>query len=563
MKVKDAAIETKCDSVNIGDSSRVENAPAGEGKDFSDAIINHDNGPSAPIKEEAVDAVKANASFKEEKKEDEQASEGKDESNEKTVKEENKNDLQEDDEEKEEGPTTLQDVYESLDDLQTPGSTCTGGVASVLPILAGLTVQRVGIVPLPITETTAKALKAVAQHAPHGKGTETIVDRTVRDTLQINADQVSFQNPQWKESLEKLVHAAATALRVAPNTVEAHLYKLLLYETGGFFKKHRDTEKENGMFATLVVQLPSVFEGGSFVVSHNGKSQAFKLDAITAPYACHYVAHYADCEHEILPVTSGYRLALVYSLCYKGKSTEAPSARALETSGRMVKSMERLPRDKSLFAIPLDHQYTTKSLASSGVGALKGEDRALAITIARVKDWKMIIAQVERTDHEYGSDGWGGHSYADETERDSPYFQSLYNANGSNAQIHRDWIRNQLQFSSVEEDGMILACRDSVEEMWQEDSATEVEYTGNKGASREVTYTTCMLVAYSKSGVLERIFRSNIHTGVTQVLDKPQLLPRLLQFMQRNKPIITYTEFGKLYPLLAASDSIMWQTLIL
>lgn len=33
------------------------------------------------------------------------------------------------------------------------------------------------------------------------------------------------------------------------------------YEEGGFFQEHRDTEKENGMFATLVIILPSEFEG--------------------------------------------------------------------------------------------------------------------------------------------------------------------------------------------------------------------------------------------------------------------------------------------------------------
>ncbi len=112
------------------------------------------------------------------------------------------------------------------------------------------------------------------------------------------------------------------------------------------------------MFATLVVQLPSIFEGGSFVVySYGGsESQAFKLDAATAPYACHYVVHYADCEHEILPVTSGYRLTLVYSLCFKGKNTKTPSAYALETAiGHVVKTIEQLPRDKALFAIPMDH----------------------------------------------------------------------------------------------------------------------------------------------------------------------------------------------------------------
>ncbi|GAX18215.1 hypothetical protein FisN_31Hu034, partial [Fistulifera solaris] len=98
-----------------------------------------------------------------------------------------------------------------------------------------LTVQGVGVVSLPVTETTVAALKKVAEQAPHGKGAETIVDRTVRDTLQINADQVHLQNPRWNEKLKKLVQTAADALGVAPDTVQAHLYKLLLYETGGFF----------------------------------------------------------------------------------------------------------------------------------------------------------------------------------------------------------------------------------------------------------------------------------------------------------------------------------------
>jgi hypothetical protein len=38
--------------------------------------------------------------------------------------------------------------------------------------------------------------------------------------------------------------------------VEARLYKLLLYEPGGHFVTHRDTEKEAGMFATLLICLP-------------------------------------------------------------------------------------------------------------------------------------------------------------------------------------------------------------------------------------------------------------------------------------------------------------------
>ncbi len=44
--------------------------------------------------------------------------------------------------------------------------------------------------------------------------------------------------------------------------VEARLYKCLLYEPGGHFAPHRDTEKESGMFATLVVLLQSDYQVG-------------------------------------------------------------------------------------------------------------------------------------------------------------------------------------------------------------------------------------------------------------------------------------------------------------
>ena len=40
--------------------------------------------------------------------------------------------------------------------------------------------------------------------------------------------------------------------------VSARLYKLLLYEPGDFFARHRDTERMNGMFGTLVIELPCV-----------------------------------------------------------------------------------------------------------------------------------------------------------------------------------------------------------------------------------------------------------------------------------------------------------------
>jgi antitoxin component YwqK of YwqJK toxin-antitoxin module len=45
----------------------------------------------------------------------------------------------------------------------------------------------------------------------------------------------------------------------------------LIYEKGGFFISHRDGEKLDRMVATLVVSLPSVYEGGELIVSYDGK----------------------------------------------------------------------------------------------------------------------------------------------------------------------------------------------------------------------------------------------------------------------------------------------------
>ena len=48
----------------------------------------------------------------------------------------------------------------------------------------------------------------------------------------------------------------------------AEFYKLLIYDAGSFFVDHRDTEKVPGMFATLVIALPSAHSGGELVVRH-------------------------------------------------------------------------------------------------------------------------------------------------------------------------------------------------------------------------------------------------------------------------------------------------------
>jgi hypothetical protein len=78
--------------------------------------------------------------------------------------------------------------------------------------------------------------------APYGRKEETIVDTKVRNTWQLNPDQLVIRNPLWNNTLGELVEKIKFNLGIEKERpVKFNLYKLLLYEKGGFFAKHRDT----------------------------------------------------------------------------------------------------------------------------------------------------------------------------------------------------------------------------------------------------------------------------------------------------------------------------------
>lgn len=97
-------------------------------------------------------------------------------------------------------------------------------------------------------------MKDLAVQAPYGKGLNTILDTTVRRAWQIDADKVSVPSTDTADYFSSSTTPALVNLAMGhlgmPNAalaVEAHLYKMLLYEPGGHFKKHRDSEKETGI----------------------------------------------------------------------------------------------------------------------------------------------------------------------------------------------------------------------------------------------------------------------------------------------------------------------------
>ena len=273
------------------------------------------------------------------------------------------------------------DVYdkllEALGEVDRPGAVCTAGD---LPLtIPGLAVKGLGAVSLPLGKTQARKLIKQCRQAPYGKGTETLVDTDVRQTWELDPDHFQLTNPKWEDLVEEIVADVQRELGLEERKLTPHLYKLLVYEKGGFFLPHRDGEKLDRMVATLVIGLPSVSEGGELIVSHDGWQYEIPFTGAASGYELSYVAFYADCQHEVRPLQSGYRLCLTYNLTLaksrSKKGISAPSYSAAASALSALLDDWREAEDKDKIAITLDHRYTQDGLS---LDKLKGVDRARA-----------------------------------------------------------------------------------------------------------------------------------------------------------------------------------------
>ena len=236
----------------------------------------------------------------------------------------------------------------------------------------------------PITDEQARSLAAAAEPAPYGRGEQTLVDSSVRACRQIDAARVRITGGAWRDTLAQVVAQAAAGLGCPPEHTSAQLYKLLVYEPGGFFAPHRDTEKVDGMVATLVVSLPVAGAGGELVIRHGEREAVVDL-CTTEPSELAFAAFYADCVHEIRPVTAGYRIVLVYHLVVRGAAAlvlrAAPDYAAQEDQlAAQLRSWEAASAAGDKLVWLLEHRYSEAGLSFDG---LKNADAALGRVFAR------------------------------------------------------------------------------------------------------------------------------------------------------------------------------------
>ncbi|KAH8103885.1 hypothetical protein BXZ70DRAFT_669976, partial [Cristinia sonorae] len=151
------------------------------------------------------------------------------------------------------------------------------------------------------------------------------------------------------------------------------------------FLPHVDTEKVDGMFATMIVVLPSPFQGGAIHLTHGAQSTVFEHSS-TELLQTVVMAWYTDVTHEVKPVVSGHRLVLSYNLIHTTTSLRPAVSHNDEFQTRIRDVLQSWKRDggkaapeKILYL--LSHQYSQANLCAS---ALKGADAQKVALLAPV-----------------------------------------------------------------------------------------------------------------------------------------------------------------------------------
>jgi hypothetical protein len=306
-------------------------------------------------------------------------------------------------------------LRDALDEIEGKGRFATYGT---IPYVTDpyITLQDGSSIMLPLSAQDARRIIAASHEAPFGKGKATIVDETIRKTWELNAEDFSIRNPSFRSQLNNVLGSVSEGLGIEHADTEVQLYKLLLYEPGAHFTPHKDSEKVPGMFATLMISLPSIHEGGALQLNHHGILERFETSKFQPSYG--YAAWYADVTHEVEQVTSGFRLVLIYNVVQTSSSLDGIETTRLASLRRALarwqsSCVQELAYDPAIYM--LEHNYTDASIS---LNALKGADLAKAQALQQLADdldFTIYLASMEKmisgSADDDDDDGYNGYGY--------------------------------------------------------------------------------------------------------------------------------------------------------
>eukprot|EP01083_Nonionella_stella_P079718 218842_1 len=439
-----------------------------------------------------------------------------------------------------------QQLLTLLNDIQQPIEVSCGGRATDIPSIPLLHVKDIGLVPLPLSDIQCEVLIKQMEKSSFGKHLATEQDESIRKSYELTTDKFEFKNDMFNQSVQDLTRSVSSSLGIDYKHVRAVPYKLILYETDSHFVEHRDTEKLENMFGTLIIQLPSIYtvcdDKPVLEVKHLQKEYEYHFGADQKENGCatdvYYVANYCDLRHKVNKIQSGYRLIVTYNLIWSAKDNQnKPQIKAFDHLQQKMNAIYNTwndPERKPLY-IELEHLYTKRELDRNGIEALKGNDysRMNSLTESDV-DHKIrfCIADIVKETDSYDVSGGHYNNYRrnrygwgrEDSDSDDKYAYCEWELNGSSTKIQNLWFLNKQnenqsqndekmrELSHLIKDNMLKAIEeldDLDDEDWVETDNVYEGYLGNAGATKNTTYQTCFVLAWKQDSEFDMF----IHLG--------------------------------------------------
>jgi 2OG-Fe(II) oxygenase superfamily len=422
----------------------------------------------------------------------------------------------------------LKPLERALAGVRRPGDFFVHG--SLEAPMPRIVVRDAGVLSFPVPSGQVEAIIAQCERAPYGRGRETILDTTVRKVWQLAPSRLDIGGKSWRDTFERILSICAEGLGCASANVSAEIYKLLVYDEGAFFKAHRDTEKTEGMFGTLLIVLPSTHTGGELVVRHAGREATIDLSGDEVA-ELKFAAFYSDCEHEVLPVTRGNRVCLVYNLLQRRPQdannqlpliAPAYDAETADAAKLLEKAFAGAGAPTKIVWL-LEHQYSSAALSFA---ALKGADkaRAKALQKAAVRaDCIMHLGIVhieESGPAEYrdygphGPRGWRPSHYEQDEDATSEEFEVVEVADGCS--YIDNWLTQEDRAADFGRlplrEGEVLPAGALDDEA--PDEQRLLEASGNEGVSFERAYHRAALVLWPRSRFIDVLLQAGVHAAL-------------------------------------------------
>ena len=147
-------------------------------------------------------------------------------------------------------------------------------------------------------------------------GKTTVIDKNLHGAFKLDHNLKDFMTTFQLSDTSILGEIGV----IIPNhaSLQAELYELTVYAPGGFLKAHVDESQSEYMFGSLVVCLPTQCSGGELIIHHekNEIKYDWSSPASDPLNGLCWATFLSDSEHEVLPVTGGYRVTVTYNLYY-------------------------------------------------------------------------------------------------------------------------------------------------------------------------------------------------------------------------------------------------------